>query len=524
MSAAPLDYKKALEHLKTYSSKDGLSVQELMDSTTRGGLTYNDFLVLPGLVNFPSSAVSLQTKLTKKITLNTPFVSSPMDTVTEADMAIYMALLGGIGFIHHNCTPKEQASMVKKVKMFENGFINSPIVISPTTTVGEVKVMKRKFGFSGFPVTEDGKCPGKLVGLVTSRDIQFLEDDSLVVSEVMTKNPVTGIKGITLKEGNEILKQTKKGKLLIVDDNGNLVSMLSRADLMKNQNYPLASKSATTKQLLCGAAIGTIEADKERLRLLVEAGLDVVILDSSQGNSVFQLNMIKWVKETFPGLEIIAGNVATREQAANLIAAGADGLRIGMGSGSICITQEVMACGRPQGTAVYNVCQFANQFGVPCMADGGVQNIGHITKALALGSSTVMMGGMLAGTTESPGEYFYKDGKRLKAYRGMGSIDAMQKTGNKGNASTSRYFSESDSVLVAQGVSGAVVDKGSIKKFIPYLYNGLQHSCQDIGCESLTLLKENVQNGEVRFEFRTASAQLEGGVHNLHSYEKRLYN
>ncbi|QID87097.1 IMP dehydrogenase imd4 [Saccharomyces pastorianus] len=521
---APMDHKKALEHLKTYSSKDGLSVQELMDSNIRGGLTYNDFLVLPGLVDFPSSAVSLQTKLTKKISLNTPFVSSPMDTVTEAEMAISMALLGGIGFIHHNCTPKEQASMVKKVKMYENGFINSPIVISPTTTVGEVKAMKRKFGFSGLPVTDNGKCPGKLLGLVTSRDIQFLEDDSLAVSEVMTKNPVTGVKGITLAEGNEILKQTKKGKLLIVDENNNLVSMLSRADLMKNQNYPLASKSATTKQLLCGASIGTMDADKERLTALVEAGLDVVVVDSSQGNSIFQLNMIKWIKETYPSLEIVAGNVVTREQAANLIAAGADGLRIGMGTGSICITQEVMACGRPQGTAVYNVSQFANEFGVPCMADGGVQNIGHIIKALALGASTVMMGGMLAGTTESPGEYFYKDGKRLKAYRGMGSIDAMQKTGSSGNASTSRYFSETDHVLVAQGVSGSVVDKGSIKKFIPYLYNGLQHSCQDIGHTSLTLLKENVKNGEVRFEFRTASAQLEGGVHNLHSYEKRLHN
>eukprot|EP00929_Paragymnodinium_shiwhaense_P088685 TRINITY_DN48_c0_g5_i1.p1 TRINITY_DN48_c0_g5~~TRINITY_DN48_c0_g5_i1.p1 ORF type:complete len:548 (+),score=124.52 TRINITY_DN48_c0_g5_i1:78-1646(+) len=510
-------YKKAVEE----ELLDGHSGQDIFESSSSiTGYTYDDLIVLPGHINFGVQNVDLSTKFTKNISMKTPIVSSPMDTVTEHKMAIAIALEGGVGVIHTNLSMEEQAAEVQLVKKFKSGFIMDPKCVSATATIADVDHLHQTCGFKGFPVTEDGKLGSKLLGLITKRDTDFVKErQSVRVSEVMTKlhDLVTAEDGVELPSAYQMLRDSKKGKLPILSKDGRLLALVARKDLQKNADFPNATKDKN-KQLVVAAAVGTRPSDRERVKLLVSVGVDAVVVDSSQGDSIYQLEMVKWMKATFADLQVIGGNVVTKRQAKHLIDAGVDALRVGMGIGSICTTQEVCACGRAQASAVYNVAKLARKYGVPILADGGISSPGHIVKALALGAGAAMCGSMLAGTEESPGEYFYaKDGTRLKRYRGMGSIDAMKK------GSDDRYFGTTSTVKVAQGVSGTVQDKGSVHRYLPYLTQGIRHGMQDIGSSSREGLVQLLIQGQLRFEIRSAAAQREGGVHGLHSFERKLF-
>merc|ERR1719409_1653499 len=371
-----------------------------------------------------------------------------------------------------------------------------------------------RFGFKAFPVTSDGKMGSKLLGIVTKRDMMFLQNGTrhtTKVCDIMTKreNVITSYEGVGLEDAYAKVKEAKKGKIPIVSKDGNLCALVAASDIKKEGDFPNATKDKSGC-LMCAASIGTRPADRDRVRALYAAGVDAVVIDSSQGDSMYQKEMIRWIKKEIPQLDVIGGNVVTKLQAKHLIDCGVDALRVGMGIGSICTTQEVCACGRAQASAVYNVAKLAKQHGVPILADGGISSPGHIVKALSLGAGAAMCGSLLAGTEESPGEYFYADnGVRLKRYRGMGSIDAMKK------GSDDRYFGTTTTVKVAQGVSGSVQDKGSLHHYVPYLVQGLKHGMQDLGARSVDILQGQLSSGELRLELRSPAAQREGGIHNL---------
>lgn len=484
--------------------------------------TYDDVIFMPGHIYFGAHEVDLTTKVTRNISLRTPLVSSPMDTVTESGMAVAMAEVGGMGFIHYNNTVEEQVAHVKRAKNHTPGFVVEPAVMRRDNTVMDLLDLKERKGYGSVCVTDTGALGGKLIGIVSTRDYDFINDGMTRLDEIMTTDVVTVVVGSADIKADALaaLKKHKFGKLPVVNADGTLVGLATRSMFKSNRHGPSTGTPSVAPdgRLLVGAAVGTRPQDRDRVKALREEGhVDVVVLDSSQGDSTFQIEMVQHIKREHPGLDVICGNVVTSDQMLRLVEAGADGLRVGMGSGSICTTQEVCAVGRGQATAVYHTARMGLSLGVPIIADGGIQNSGHIVKALALGASAVMCGSMFAGTEEAPGDYITLNGVRVKKYRGMGSLEAMTK------GSESRYYGDTQNLKIAQGVSGTVKDKGSVKRNIPFLVQAVKQGMQDLGAKSLTDAHKALHNGDQRLEARTGAAQHEGGVHDMHSYEKKSW-
>lgn len=504
---------------------DGCSAKELFSTSI--GYTYNDLILLPGSkpIDFGVDDVHLHSKLTSDIVLSVPFVSSPMDTVTESATAIAMALNGGIGIIHCNNSVEEQVREVEKVKRYQNGFVVDPIVLSPEQTVGDIR--RANYNIKTFPITETGEKDSPLIGCVTNRDI-FFEQDETLIGDIMITELVTAPSGTKLEEAQEIIRRNKIKFLPLIDQRGHLVSLVCRKDLLKKGHFPIATNNQQTGQLRVGAAISTRNPE-ERVPHLVKAGVDVIVIDSAQGNSVYQHQTIEYIKANYGDqqVQVVAGNIVTADQAQSLIKFKPNGFKIGMGSGSICTTQTVCGVGRPQAKAVFQVGDYLYSKGLksemPIIADGGISDSGQIMRALAIGADTVMMGSMFAGTEESPGDNYYENGVRLKKYRGMGSLDAMKKR------SAERYFGDQikgdrrgtsgGPIMIAQGVSGSVLAKGSIHQEIPRLVRAVNHGFQDLAYNTIGDLHAAIRSGEQRYEVRSQAAIREGGVHDLVTHD-----
>ena len=447
------------------------------------GLTFDDVLLVPAHSDIHPNNISVKTKLTKKLALNVPFLSSAMDTVTEAKMAIAMAREGGMGIIHKNMTIEQQADEVDKVKRSENGVIVNPFYLSPDHYVYDANALMGKYRISGVPICE-GK---KLVGIITNRDLRFITDFNTRISEVMTKeNLVTAPVGTTLEQAKLILMQHKIEKLLIVDDNGELKGLITIKDIEKSVQFPNSARDESGR-LLCGAAIGVTGDVLERAEALLNAQVDALVLDSAHGHSKGILDCIVRIKAKFPDAQLIAGNIATPEGAKALIDAGADAVKVGMGPGSICTTRIVAGIGVPQVTAIYDCACVAAKYGIPVIGDGGIKYSGDVVKALAAGADTVMIGSLLAGCEEAPGENEIYQGRSFKVYRGMGSIGAMA------NGSKDRYFQEDSKKLVPEGVEGRVPFKGPVSDTIFQMIGGIKSGMGYCGCPDIPTLQKTGQ-------------------------------
>lgn len=467
------------------------------------GFTFDDVLLVPQYSEVTPNMIDLTTYLTKKIKLNIPMMSASMDTVTEHRMAIAMARQGGIGIIHKNMSIDTQADEVDKVKRSENGVITDPFSLNPEHTLLDAENLMRKFRISGVPIVETGSK--KLVGIITNRDLKFETDFSKKISESMTsENLITAPTGISLEDAKRILAKARKEKLPLVDENYNLKGLITIKDIEKQIRYPLSAKDDQGR-LLCGAGVGITQNMLERVDALVHAHVDVIVLDSAHGHSKNIIEAVRKVKQAYPDLQVIAGNIATAAAAIDLIEAGADAIKVGIGPGSICTTRVVAGIGVPQMTAVMECYDAAKSYGIPIIADGGIKYSGDMTKALAGGANVCMMGSMFAGCDEAPGTFELYQGRKYKVYRGMGSIAAME------NGSKDRYFQEDAKKLVPEGVEGRVAYKGSVEDTIFQLIGGIRSGMGYCGCPTISDLHENA-----KFVKISAASLKESHPHDIH--------
>ena len=465
------------------------------------GITFDDVLLVPAYSEVTPNMVDLSTNLTKTVKLNIPMMSASMDTVTEHRMAIAMARQGGIGIIHKNMSVAAQAEEVDKVKRSENGVITDPFSLSPEHTLQDADNLMAKFRISGVPITENGR----LVGIITNRDLKFEEDFSRKIKESMTsEHLVTAREGITLEEAKTILAKARKEKLPIVDENFNLKGLITIKDIEKQIKYPMSAKDAQGR-LLCGAGVGITSNMLERVAALVDAKVDVIVLDSAHGHSKNILDAVRQVKSAYPDLQVIAGNIATGEATIVLIEAGADAVKVGIGPGSICTTRVVAGIGVPQISAIMDCYDVAKEYGIPIIADGGIKYSGDMTKSIAAGANVCMMGSIFAGCDESPGTFELYQGRKYKVYRGMGSLAAME------NGSKDRYFQQDAKKLVPEGVEGRVAYKGTVEDTVFQLIGGLRSGMGYCGAADIETLKETG-----KFVKISAASLKESHPHDIH--------